>query len=322
MKSLDFEKPLDDLYQKIDELKQLSDEANVDLTKDISAIEARAEEMKTEIYASLTPAQIIQIARHPNRPNTLSLARMLCDDFNELKGDRSFRDDPSIVGGIGKLGPFRAMIIGHQKGADTKEKIKRNFGMPHPEGYRKALRLMKMADKFKMPIVTFVDTPGAYPGKEAEERGQAEAIARNLKEMIGIEVPIITVVIGEGGSGGALGIAVANRILMLEYAVYSVISPEGCASILFRDASRAEYAAEKLKMTAKDIVDLGIADQIIPEPLGGAHNNWDDVAKTIKLKLVDELENLMALDTAAIKNQRFEKFRSFGKFKDPTAKTS
>lgn len=320
MKSLDFEKPLDDLYSKIEELKQLSDEANVDLSEDIKTIEKRAETMKTEIYQSLTPAQIIQIARHPNRPNTLSLAQMLCDEFNELKGDRSFRDDPSIVGGIGKLGQFRVMIIGHQKGADTKEKIKRNFGMPHPEGYRKALRLMKMADKFQMPIVTFIDTPGAYPGKEAEERGQAEAIARNLKEMIGIEVPIISIVIGEGGSGGALGIAVANRILMLEYAVYSVISPEGCASILFRDASRAEYAAEKLKITAKDIVDLGIADHIIPEPMGGAHNNWGDMAKTLKLTLVNELENLHSLDASTIKNQRYNKFRSFGKFKDPATK--
>ena len=209
------------------------------------------------------------------------------------------------------------MMIGHQKGADTKEKIKRNFGMPHPEGYRKGLRLMKMADKFNMPIITFIDTPGAYPGKEAEERGQAEAIARNLKEMIGINVPIITVVIGEGGSGGALGIAVANRILMLEYAVYSVISPEGCASILFRDASRAEYAAEKLKMTANDIVELGIADKILKEPLGGAHNEWGTIADSIKHALLEELDDMLKLSKDEIKNQRYDKFRSFGKFKDP-----
>lgn len=317
MKTLDFEKPLDELNNKIDELKQLSEESNIDLSSDIKTIEKRAEKLKKDIYKSLTPGQIIQIARHPNRPNTLSLAQLICDEFTELKGDRAFRDDPSIVGGIGKCGAYRVMIIGHQKGADTKEKIKRNFGMPHPEGYRKALRLMKMADKFKMPIITFIDTPGAYPGKEAEERGQAEAIARNLKEMIGINVPIVSVVIGEGGSGGALGIAVANRILMLEYAVYSVISPEGCASILFRDASRAEYAAEKLKITSKDIVDLGIADKILKEPLGGAHNEWGTVAKTIKKALITEIDDLYSLTSDEIKEQRYQKFRSFGKFKDP-----
>ncbi|MGA0242273.1 MAG: acetyl-CoA carboxylase carboxyltransferase subunit alpha [Candidatus Marinamargulisbacteria bacterium] len=319
MKSLEFEKPLDDLYTKIDELKQLSNESAIDLTADIQAIETRAEEMKQEIYRSLTPAQIIQIARHPNRPTTLALANMLCEDFTELKGDRAFRDDPSIVGGIGKLGRYRVMLIGHQKGADTKEKIKRNFGMPHPEGYRKALRLMTMADRFKMPIITFIDTPGAYPGKGAEERGQAEAIARNLKEMIGFNVPILSVVIGEGGSGGALGIAVANRIFMLEYAVYSVISPEGCASILFRDASRAEYAAEKLKMTAKDITELGIADQILPEPLGGAHNDWGVVSNTIKEGLLTELDGFSTWSSDAIKDQRYEKFRSFGPFQDSSS---
>jgi acetyl-CoA carboxylase carboxyl transferase subunit alpha len=318
MKPLEFEKPLDDLYSKIDELKQLSQESKLDLSADIAAIEARALVMKQDIYSSLTPAQTIQIARHPNRPNTLSLAQLICDGFTELKGDRCFRDDPSIVGGVGKLGPNRVMIIGHQKGATTKEKIKRNFGMPHPEGYRKALRLMTMADKFNMPIVTFVDTPGAYPGKEAEERGQAEAIARNLREMIGINVPIVTVVIGEGGSGGALGIAVANRIFMLQYSVYSVISPEGCASILFRDASRAEYAAEKLKMTAKDIVDLGIADQILPEPLGGAHNEWGEIAATIKAAVLKELDRLTAMSSEALKNERYDKFRSFGKYKATT----
>ena len=316
MKSLDFEKPLDDLYEKIEELKLLSNDSNIDLTKDISKIEKRAEKMKKEIYDSLTPSQIIQIARHPNRPTTLSLCNLICSEFTELKGDRSFRDDPSIVGGVGKLEEFRVMIIGHQKGADTKEKIKRNFGMPHPEGYRKALRLMKLADKFDMPIITFIDTPGAYPGKEAEERGQAEAIANNLKEMIGISVPIVSVVIGEGGSGGALGIAVANTIMMLEYAVYSVISPEGCASILFRDASRAEYAAEKLKITAKDIVNLEIADKIIPEPLGGAHNNWAMTAESIKSKIIDEIRALHKLNSDQIKQNRYAKFRSFGKFKD------
>ena len=318
MKPLDFEKPLDDLYSKIDELKQLSQESSLDLTKDIATIEARAKKMKEDIYNSLTPAQTIQIARHPNRPNTLSLSQLIFEEFTELKGDRCFRDDPSIVGGIGKLDHHRIMVIGHQKGATTKEKIKRNFGMPHPEGYRKALRLMKMAEKFNMPIITFIDTPGAYPGKEAEERGQAEAIARNLKEMIGIEVPIIAIVIGEGGSGGALGIAVANRILMLEYSVYSVISPEGCASILFRDASQAEYAAEKLKMTAKDIVELGIADKILTEPLGGAHNEWGQIGTTIKTALIEELTLMNDMKTNEIKSQRYDKFRSFGKYQKKT----
>lgn len=314
MKSLSFEQPIDELYQKIDELKQLSLTSDVDLTADIQRIEARAESMKRQIYDSLTPSQVIQIARHPNRPNTLALAEMMTSGFIELKGDRAFRDDPSIVGGIGQLGSHRIVILGHQKGSDTKEKVKRNFGMPHPEGYRKALRLMAMADRFKMPIVTLIDTPGAYPGKEAEERGQAEAIARNLKEMMGMRVPIISVVIGEGGSGGALGIAVANRILMLEYAVYSVISPEGCASILFRDASRAQYAAEKLKLTAQDIVNLGVADRLLPEPLGGAHNNWDTTAQTIQSALLDELDTLSAMPPDAVQAARYDKFRSFGKF--------
>jgi acetyl-CoA carboxylase carboxyl transferase subunit alpha len=322
MKSLEFEKPLDDLYSKIDELKQLSDESNIDLSKDIKTIESRAEKMKKEIYKSLTPSQIIQIARHPNRPTTLSLAQLMCEEFTELKGDRTFRDDPSIVGGIAKLGPYRIMIIGHQKGADTKEKIKRNFGMPHPEGYRKALRLMKLAEKFDMPIITLIDTPGAYPGKEAEERGQAEAIARNLKEMIGISVPIISIVIGEGGSGGALGIAVCNTMFMLEYAVYSVISPEGCASILFRDASRANYAAEKLKITSKDIVSLGICDRILPEPLGGAHNDWSQVSSTIKDALIKEVKSLLKDSPTSLKEHRYSKFRSFGKFHDSAATKS
>ena len=314
MKSLEFEKPLDDLYAKIDDLKRLSEESGVDLSKDIKSIENRALELKSQIYASLTPSQIIQIARHPNRPSTLSLGQLMLDEFTELKGDRTYRDDPSIVGGIGKLGPHRVMLIGHQKGNDTKENIKRNFGMPHPEGYRKAMRLMKMAEKFQMPIITLIDTPGAFPGKEAEERGQAEAIARNLRDMTSIDVPIISIVIGEGGSGGALGIAVSNTIFMLEYAVYSVISPEGCASILFRDASQSGYAAEKLKITAQDIVELGIADKILPEPLGGAHNNWDFVATTIKEAVLLELKSFAKKSPEEIKELRYNKFRSFGKF--------
>lgn len=316
MQSLPFEKPIDELCSKIDELRRLAEEGEVDLSKEIATMEMRVEKLKQDIFSHLTPQQVLQIARHPNRPDTLSLSRLVFDDFIELFGDRAFRDDPSIVCGVARLGDFRVMLVGHQKGHDTKEKIYRNFGMPHPEGYRKALRFMKMADKFSMPIVTFVDTPGAYPGKEAEERGQAEAIARNLKEMTGLRVPVLSVVIGEGGSGGALGIAVANRIYMLEYAVYSVISPEGCASILFNDASRAAYAAEQLKITSADILDLGIADDILKEPLGGAHNGWEDVGRTIRERLQSDLETYKKMSVEKIFEERYHKFRAFGHFEE------
>ncbi|MDA1353615.1 MAG: acetyl-CoA carboxylase carboxyltransferase subunit alpha [bacterium] len=316
MQTLDFEKPLSELYNKIDELKRLSEEGNVDLSNEIEKIEERAEKLKKEVFSNLTPRQVLQIARHPNRPDSLGLAGLIFDEFLEIHGDRTFRDDPSIVGGPAKLGGFRVMFIGHQKGHDTKEKIYRNFGMPHPEGYRKALRLMEMADRFQMPIVTFVDTPGAFPGKEAEERGQAEAIARNLREMAGLKVPVITVVIGEGGSGGALGIAVSNKIYMMEYAVYSVISPEGCASILFRDSNKADYAAEKLKITAKDIVGLGVADAVLPEPLGGAHNNWPETATTIRTRIEKDLKAYKKKAPNTIMEERYAKFRAFGQFEE------
>ena len=316
MKALEFEKPLDELYSKIDELRTLSKEGQVDLSEEIAKIEKRAEKLKKEVFSNLTPNQVVQIARHPNRPDSLALSKLIFDQFEELHGDRLYREDPSIVGGVAGVDDFRVMVIGHQKGHDTKEKIYRNFGMPHPEGYRKALRLMKLAEKFDMPIVTFIDTPGAYPGKEAEERGQAEAIARNLKEMAGLTVPVITFVIGEGGSGGALGIAVSNKIYMMQYAVYSVISPEGCASILFRDAARAEYAAEKLKITAEDIVGLGIADSILKEPLGGGHNDWTAVAETIKKQIIKDLKHYEKSTSDKIVKERFKKFRSFGKFEE------
>ncbi len=319
MKSLDFERPLDDLYEKIDELRQLSQEGNVDLSEEIIRLENRANNMRKDIFSNLSPAQVLQVARHPNRPDTMGLSGLIFDDFVELHGDRLYRDDPSIVAGLARLGEHRLVVIGHQKGHDTKEKIYRNFGMPHPEGYRKALRIMKMGERFSMPIVTFIDTPGAYPGKEAEERGQAEAIARNLQEMSGLTVPVLTFVIGEGGSGGALGIAVSNKIFMMEYAVYSVISPEGCASILFRDANQACYAAEKLKITAKDIVELGIADTILSEPLGGGHNDWQAVAVTIQSTLKRELSAYAARSVSDIVNERYNKFRSFGKFQDMMA---
>ncbi len=313
-KSLDFEKPIKDLYEKIRQLKDLSKDDKVDLDPEIRKIELRAEALQKEIFSSLTPHQTVQIARHPNRPDTLSLIRLLSDSFMPLHGDRLFRDDPSIVGGIAVINGQRLMIIGHQKGHDTKENIYRNFGMPHPEGYRKALRLMKLAEKFGIPVVTFIDTPGAYPGIAAEERGQAEAIARNLKEMSSLKVPIVTFVIGEGGSGGALAIGVSDRVFMLQYSVYSVISPEGCASILFRDSKKAEEASKNLKITSKDVLALGICDGIIQEPVGGAHTNWEEMALSIKKKLVGELKKLHVVALSNLLDLRYKKFRKIGQF--------
>jgi acetyl-CoA carboxylase carboxyl transferase subunit alpha len=321
MKPLSFEAPIQELYEKIATLKELSKEGTtedgqkIDLSEEIERIEKRAETMKKNIYAKLTPIQVVQIARHPNRPDSSSLFRLILDNYIELHGDRQFRDDPSIVGGLGYLKKQRVMVIGHQKGHGTKENIHRNFGMPHPEGYRKALRLMKLAEKFNIPIITFIDTPGAYPGLGAEERGQAEAIARNLREMTGLKVPVLTIVIGEGGSGGALGIGVSNKVYMLQYAVYSVISPEGCASILFHDASKADFTAKNLKITAKDIVELGIADDIIPEPTGGAHYNWEATAASIKKTLSKDLTTYKKIkNPQKIIEERYQKFRNMGQF--------
>lgn len=317
MKLLPFEKPLAELYDKIAQLRKLSIEGNIDLSIEIEKIESRAEQVRKEIYTNLTPNQIVQVARHPHRPDTASLIRLIFDTFVELHGDRLFGDDPAIVGGIATLGQFRVVVMGHQKGHDTKENIHRNFGMPNPEGYRKALRLMEMADRFRMPIITFIDTPGAYPGIEAEERGQAEAIARNLREMAGFTVPIISFVIGEGGSGGALGIGVANRLYMLQNAVYSVISPEGCASILFRDSKKSDIAADAMKITATEIMKLGIADGIIQEPLGGGHHDWKMVAQRIQETVQAELLNFKSLSGHEIKSQRYAKFRAMGRFLEP-----
>jgi len=317
MKTLDFENPILELNKKIEELKKISTEKKLDLHTEIEKIEEQSEALKKDIYSKLTPMQIIQISRHPNRPDSLSLAQLMLDDFIELHGDRCFGDDPSIVGGVGFLKKNRVVFIGHQKGHDTKENIYRNFGMPKPEGYRKALRLMKLAEKFKCPIITLIDTPGAYPGMDAEERGQAEAIARNLREMTGIRVPIVTVVIGEGGSGGALGIGVSNKVFMMEYSVYSVISPEGCASILFRDAKLAEKAAESLRITAPQIMALGsIADGIIKEPEGGAHKNWKETAENIKKQIAKELTAYKKLSEQAIVDERYAKFRAMGVFEE------
>jgi acetyl-CoA carboxylase carboxyl transferase subunit alpha len=315
MKTLDFEKPIIDLYEKIEQLKKLSKEGNIDLDQEIKKIEERASRLKTEIYSKLSPIQIIKISRHPDRPDTTSLINLIFDKFIALHGDRLYKDDPAIIGGLALLNKQRVMIIGHQKGHTTKENIHRNFGMPNPEGYRKALRLMKLAEKFNIPVVTFIDTPGAYPGIEAEERGQAEAIARNLKEMSGLEVPIISFVIGEGGSGGALGIGVANKVYMLEYAIYSVISPEGCASILFRDAGKANIAAENLKITAKDIRGLKIADDIVKEPIGGAHNNWEETAENIKKVITKDLASYAGTKNInKLLEERYKKYRLMGEF--------
>jgi acetyl-CoA carboxylase carboxyl transferase subunit alpha len=314
MKQLDFEKPLYELYEKIDQLKRLSDEEDIDMDAEISRIEKRAEKVRQEIYKDLTPPQIVQIARHPNRPDCLSLLRLMSDSFVPLHGDRQFRDDPSIVGGLAVIGGHKCVVIGHQKGHDTKENIYRNFGMPHPEGYRKALRLMHMAEKFRLPIVTFIDTPGAYPGLEAEERGQSEAIARNLKEMSALTVPIISFVIGEGGSGGALAIGVSNRVYMLQYSVYSVISPEGCASILFRDAKKSDEASKSLKITAENVVKLGIADGIVAEPFGGAHHDWTEVAENMKSKISKDLVEYRREKPSDIQEERYRKFRNIGQF--------
>jgi len=313
-KPMAFEAPIADLEEKIESLKALSEQGEMNLTDEIANIESRAHELKKDIYSNLSPADIIQIARHPDRPNSLFLANTIFDQFLELHGDRLYKDDPSIVSGVATMGKQRLVFIGHQKGSNTKENLYRNFGMPHPEGYRKALRMMRLADKFSLPIVSFIDTPGAYPGLEAEQRGQAEAIATNLKYMVTVSVPIVSFVIGEGGSGGALGIGVANRLYMLQHAVYSVISPEGCASILFKDASKAPFAAENLKITAKDIVELGIADGILDEPLGGAHYDPEVMAQTIKATIERDLNALGKQSPESLKAERYTKFRQFGAF--------
>lgn len=316
MKILDFEAPIIELTEKINNLKHLSKENRPELIDEIERIENRALRLRKEIFAKLTPVQIVQLARHPNRPDTLGLIPLLFTEFTALHGDRNFRDDPAIVGGLCRLDTQPVMVIGHQKGSDTKENLYRNFGMPHPEGYRKALRLMKLAEKFGIPIITFVDTPGAYPGKAAEERGQSQAIATNLKSMAGLSVPIITVILGEGGSGGALGIAVSNRVHMMEFSVYSVISPEGCASILFRDSKKSDLAAKSLRITAKEIVKLGLVDSWIPEPLGGAHQNWIETAQSIKQVLQTDIANLSKLSGEELIANRYKKFKNMGQYID------
>ncbi|WP_188622214.1 acetyl-CoA carboxylase carboxyl transferase subunit alpha [Caldalkalibacillus thermarum] len=314
MAVLPFERPLIELRKKIDELKQFTKEKGIDFSEEINRLEEKARRLEEEIYSNLTPWQRVQIARHPDRPTTLDYISLIFETFVEIHGDRLYGDDPAIVAGIAKLDGQPVTIVGHQKGKDTKDNIARNFGMPHPEGYRKALRAMQQAHKFSRPIICFIDTPGAYPGKAAEERGQSEAIARNLREMARFEVPIICVVTGEGGSGGALALGVGNRIYMLENAIYSVISPEGAAALLWKDAGLAQRAAETMKITAQDLYDLKIIDDIIPEPRGGAHRNMQEQAKQIKAFLLKGLEELQGLDGAALVEQRYHKYKAIGEY--------
>ncbi len=311
---LEFEKPLLELENRIAELRASEDPQAA--RDELSRLEERLQRLQQKVYGGLTAWQRAQLARHPKRPHTLDFCRLLLDDFVELHGDRVFGDDKAIVGGMARFDGEPVMVIGHQKGRDTRENIARNFGMPHPEGYRKALRLMQLGAKFGKPILTFIDTPGAYPGLGAEERGQAEAIARNLREMAGLPTPILCVVTGEGGSGGALAIGVGNRVLMLEYAIYSVISPEGCAAILWGDAAKAPEAAELMRVTAPDLLRLGVIDAIVPEPVGGAHRNWEATAGNLRIALRDQLWELKSKSGEELVEQRHEKFRRIGAFEE------
>jgi len=310
---LEFEKPVVELREKIAELKRFTQDSDMDLSSEITKLEARLERLEEDIYTNLKAWDRVQIARHPNRPTTLDYIEHLFTDFFECHGDRYFGDDEAIVGGIAKFRGLPVTVIGQQRGKDTKENIRRNFGMPHPEGYRKALRLMKQADKFNRPIICFIDTKGAYPGKAAEERGQSEAIAKNLFEMAGLSVPVISIVIGEGGSGGALALGVANRLLMLENSTYSVISPEGAAAILWKDSGLAKKAAETMKITAPDLKELDIIDHVIKEVRGGAHRDVEQQAAYIDEALKSELKPLLKLDKNELIQQRYNKYKSIGK---------
>ena len=311
---LDFEQPIADLEAKIQELRHASHGPAVDVDTEVHALQDMLRVRTAQIFRDLTPWQISQLARHPARPYTLDYLRVICDEFQELAGDRAFANDNAIVGGLARIEGRSVVVIGHEKGRDTKAKIKRNFGMPKPEGYRKALRLMKLAERFSLPILTFIDTAGAWPGIDAEERGQSEAIARNLLEMSELKVPIICTVIGEGGSGGALAIGVGDRTLMLEYSTYSVITPEGCASILWKTAEKAKDAAEQLGMTAKRLKDLGLIDKIVREPIGGAHRNPVQMAKRLKAVLMNELDAIGNVPVAELLERRYKRLRSYGAY--------
>lgn len=313
---LEFEKPLLELENKIAELRKFSQEKGIDLSREIATLEEKARQLSQEIYTNLTPWQKVQIARHPQRPTTLDYINLIFADFIELHGDRNFADDAALVGGIALLEGRPVTVLGHQKGRDTRENIARNFGMPHPEGYRKAIRLMEQAQRFKRPIITFIDTPGAFCGIGAEERGQGEAIARALYAMAGLSVPLLAVVIGEGGSGGALALGLGNKVYMLEHSVYSVISPEGFAAILWKDGSQAPRAAETMKLTAQDLLQLGVIDGIIPEPLAGAHRDHEFTASKIKEQLLQGLQELAGQTGEQLMEQRYQRFRRIGSFQE------
>jgi acetyl-CoA carboxylase carboxyl transferase subunit alpha len=311
---LDFEKPLLEIENRILQLRAADETDSV--RSEIARLEGRLGKLQQKIYGNLTAWQRAQVARHPKRPHTLDLYQLLLEDFVELHGDRMFGDDKAIVGGLARFEGEPVVVIGHQKGRDTRENIARNFGMPHPEGYRKALRLMQLGGKFRTPVITFIDTPGAYPGVGAEERGQAEAIARNLREMAGLATPIVCVVTGEGGSGGALAIGVGDRVLMLEHAIYSVISPEGCAAILWNDAAKAPEAAQLMRVTAPDLLRLGVIDAIVPEPPGGAHRNWTETASNLRVALSDHLWQLRSMSGPELIEARYDRFRRIGVFEE------
>jgi len=313
---LEFEKPIEELSAKIEELERVSQTQNLDLSEQINKLEDRRQKVTYDIFSSLDPWQITQIARHPMRPYTLDYVGFVIAGFQELHGDRMFADDRSIIAGIGKIDQRNVALIGHQKGRNTREKLRRNFGMPKPEGYRKAQRVMKLAEKFGLPIVTLIDTPGAYPGVDAEERGQSEAIARSLSVMIALRVPVITAVIGEGGSGGALAIGVCDRLIMMEYSTYSVISPEGCASILWKSPDKAPEAAAAMKITSADLKKLGLVDEIVPEPLGGAHRDPEQAAAHLNASLVRHLEEVSSWTIPELLGKRYERLQSFGQFQN------
>ena len=312
--SLEFEKPLLDLEKQLEEIVKSSHDSDLDFSTEIKAIEKKIEQTKRHVYSDLTPWQKVQLSRHPNRPYSLDYIEKIFTDFDELHGDRSFKDDLAIVGGVARFEGASVMVIAQQKGRNTEDNLKRNFGCPNPEGYRKALRLMNLANKFGLPIISIVDTPGAFPGIGAEERHVAEAIAVNLREMASLKVPIVALVIGEGGSGGALGVAVANKVLILENAYYSVISPEGCAAILWKDRAFSSNAAEALKLDASELLKLGIVDEVIPEPIGGAHRNWDLTSLSISKSIASNLSELSVLSATKLVDQRYDKFRKMGEF--------
>ncbi len=313
---LDFEQPIAELEAKIEELRHVGEGGELNIGEEIARLKAKSRGLTESIFSSLDPWQITQLARHPLRPYTLDYVEQILSGFQELHGDRAFADDPAIVGGLARLEDRPVVVIGHQKGRDTKEKVRRNFGMPKPEGYRKALRLMRLAERFRLPVLTFIDTPGAYPGVDAEERGQSEAIARNLFEMSRLRTPIVCTVVGEGGSGGALAIGVGDRVAMLQYSIYSVISPEGCASILWKDSGRASEAANALGITSERIRELGLIDAVVPEPLGGAHRDLQAMAASVRDFLLSSLEELEGMSTDDLLARRYQRLTGYGRFRE------